>query len=280
MGKKRHHREKLPFPDPASFALPPSGVETHAHLDDPRFDPDREEVLDRAGKVGLRRIGQVFLGSAAWAAGKALFSAHPEVFFMLGVHPNEAQLLTEAEMAGMEKAVLEDGRIKALGEIGLDYYWKNVPPETQQEAFKKQIRLAREMKLPLVIHCREAVDDTLKILTAEGCKNYPLLWHCFGADSSLALRLLDLGWHISIPGPVTFPANLALREALRSIPPERLLMETDCPYLAPAPFRGKRNEPSYLVRHLEALGGLLDLSPEEAAALTYSNAVRFFKTDS
>ncbi|MDR2050716.1 MAG: TatD family hydrolase [Deltaproteobacteria bacterium] len=279
MSKKHHNQEKLPFPDPLSFGLPPAGVETHAHLDDPRFNQDREKILDRAKQVGLARIGQVFLGSGAWSAGKDLFREHPEVFFILGVHPTEAQLLTEAEIADIEKAVLEDGRIKALGEIGLDYYWKNIPPETQKKAFKKQIRLAREMKLPVVVHCREAVDDALKILIEEGCKNYPVLWHCFGADSSLALRLLDLGWHISIPGPVTFPSNLALREAVKRIPPERLVMETDCPYLAPLPHRGERNEPAYLAFTIQAMAEARNIEPAELWSSCGRTAAAFFRLE-
>lgn len=278
MGKHKHSPPG-PIPDPASFGLPLSGVETHAHLDDRRFNMDREETLARARAAGLARIGQVFLGSAAWAAGRELFSAHPEVFFLLGVHPTEAGRLTDKELAALRAAALQDRRIKAIGETGLDYYWKDTPAPAQQEAFRRQLRLARDLDLPIVIHCREAEEDTLKILLEEGCARYPLLWHCFGKDKRLALRLVELGWHISIPGPVTFPANAALREAVAAIPEERLLMETDCPYMAPQPCRGRRNEPAYLVFSIQAMAQARGVSPQDLWSSCGRAAAAFFRLE-
>ncbi|MDR2502819.1 MAG: TatD family hydrolase [Deltaproteobacteria bacterium] len=264
------------LPDPASFGLPPAGVETHAHLNGKAFAADREKVLERARAAGIARLGLVFLGTQEWNKDKDFFGNFPEIFFTLGVHPTDAPSLTAAELAGIRAAAASDRRIKALGEMGLDYYWKDIPPTVQKEAFRQQLHLAKELALPVVIHCREAVEDTLALLMAENFKNYPLLWHCFGGDSSLALRLLDLGWHLSIPGTVTFPSNRELRAALRHIPVERLVLETDCPYLAPMPFRGQRNEPAFLAFTAQMVAESKDMNPAELWRACGRTAMDFF----
>ncbi|MDL2285644.1 TatD family hydrolase [Desulfovibrio sp. OttesenSCG-928-F07] len=272
-------KEKAPAPDPASFNMPLTGVETHAHLNGKYFTEDREATLARAKAAGIARIGQVFMCSEYWRAGKDFFNNHPEVFFLLGVHPNEANRLTDEELNGIRAAVNEDKRIKALGEMGLDYYWKDVSPEVQQTAFKKQINLAKELNLPIAIHCRDAVEDTLKVLTEENCKNYPVLWHCFGGDTELALRILDMGWHISIPGTVTYPANAPMREAIKHIPLDRLVMETDCPFLPPVPHRGGRNEPAYLVFTIQTMAEAKGISAAELWTSCGQTAIKFFSLE-
>ncbi len=280
MGKAQQpKKEAAQAPEPASFNLPLTGVETHAHLNGKYFAEDREAALARAKAAGIARIGQVFMCSDFWRAGRALFDAHPEVFFLLGVHPNESQRLTDDELKNIKAAVLEDRRIKALGEMGLDYHWKEAPPEMQQEAFKKQIRLAKDLSMPIAIHCRDAVEDTLRILREEECKNYPVLWHCFGGNTDLALRVLDNGWHISIPGTVTYPANNDLREAIKHIPADRLVMETDCPFLPPVPHRGARNEPAYLVFTIQAMAEARGVSPAELWTSCGQTAIKFFNLD-
>ena len=179
-------------------------------------------------------------------------------------------------MAAIRDAFAEDGRLRAVGEIGLDFYWDDCPKEIQYQALHDQLRLARELEKPVVIHCRDAEAETLTTLEARGFAGYPLLWHCFGGNADMARRIIRNGWHISIPGPVSYPANKAVREALAVIPDDRLLLETDSPYLSPVPWRGKRNEPAFTVftvRHMAAARGM---EPEELWQLCGDNARRFF----
>lgn len=241
-------KNSTPRPDPRELALPCTGVETHAHLDMEHFDKDRAEVLQRAREAGVAWLGQVFLGPAAYLKGREFFAGHKDVFFLLGIHPHDAASCDEKSLETMRKAFVENpgGRLRALGETGLDHYWMHATEETQQRAFCGQLELALELDLPVVIHSRDADERTLHILDEMGLAGRPLLWHCFGRDAAFARELLQRDWHISIPGPVTFPKSEALREAILEIPLERLVLETDCPYLTPAPYRGKRNEPAYL----------------------------------
>jgi len=267
-------KKKQPwFPPPA---LPCTGVESHAHLDGKHFLNDLEEVLARARAAGVSQIGQIFLSPAAWAKHRERFAAHPEVFFLMGIHPTDAHEFTPDILDAVRETLRLDSRIKAVGEIGLDYYWKECPPATQKVFFADQLKMAREFHMPVVIHCRDAEEDTLAILKEEGLYGYPLLWHCFGGDRELAGRILDAGWHISVPGTVTFPSNTALREAVAFIPEDRLLVETDCPYLAPVPYRGKRNEPSYLGYTIQAIAEARKEPVDALWTRCGDNARRFF----
>ena len=262
--------------DPLAVALPPGGVDSHAHLDGPDFDADRPAVLARARAAGLAAIGNIFLGPEDFAARKHYFDASPEVFFLLGVHPCDGQSCTPAVLAAMRAAFQEEPRLRAVGEIGLDYHWQDCPREIQFQAFGDQLELARELGVPVVIHCREAEDDCLTLLEARGFAGYPLLWHCFGGGPELARRIVGNGWHVSIPGPVSYPANTALREAVAVIPEQRLLLETDAPYLSPVPWRGKRNEPAHTVFTARWMAEARHMSPEELWLLCGRNARRFF----
>ena len=267
------------FPPPD---LPCLGVESHAHLDDRRFLPDLGQVLSRAAAAGVAQIGQVFLGPEAWEKGKGLFppcSALPEVFFLLGIHPAEAHAFPPDVPDRIRDIILNDpesSRIRALGEIGLDYHWKDCPAPVQKEMFRRQLRLARELDLPVVLHCREAVEDAFSLLREEGFPGRPLLWHCFGGDSALAGRIVEAGWHLSIPGPVTYPTNKDLRRAVACVPLDRLLAETDCPYLAPHPLRGRRNEPAFLGYTAAAMAEARGMDPAELWNACGENARRFF----
>ncbi|MDR2893185.1 MAG: TatD family hydrolase [Deltaproteobacteria bacterium] len=271
------HSEKAPLPLPESFNLPLTGVESHAHLDGKHFADDLEVVLERARKTGVARIGQIFMSSALWEENKSRFLPHDEFFFLLGIHPTEAELLTDEEYEKLRHILKTESRMKAVGEIGLDYYWKDCPRETQRTAFVRLLHLAGELDLPVAIHSRDATEDTIAILTAEGFKDHPLVWHCFGGDAALAERILELGWHISIPGPVTFPANQALRDALRQIPADRLMIETDCPYLAPMPYRGKRNEPAYLAFTIQAMAEARGEDPADLWTACGVTALKLFR---
>lgn len=267
-------KKSVPFYPPP--ALPPTGVESHAHLNSRQFALDLEDVLRRAREAGVAQIIQVFLSPEAWAEGKGLFAKHPNVYFLLGIHPTEAERYTPETEMDMRKALAADARIRAIGEIGLDYYWKDCPREIQKKAFVSQLHLARELALPVVVHCRDAEQDTFAALEAGGFAGYPLLWHCFGGDKDMASRIVDNGWHVSVPGPVTFPANRALREAVGVIPADRLLVETDCPYLSPVPLRGKRNEPANLGYTIAAMAEARGVCTDALWTQCGENARRFF----
>ncbi|MDO5484314.1 MAG: TatD family hydrolase [Desulfovibrionaceae bacterium] len=262
--------------DPLTLALPPVGVDSHAHLDGPEFDADRAAMLARARAAGLEAIGNVFLGPEDFTARRQLFAEHPEVFFLLGIHPCDGQACTPAALAAMRAAFAEEPRLRAVGEIGLDFYWKDCPREIQFQAFADQLDMARGLGVPVVIHCREAEADCLATLEARGFAGYPLLWHCFGGGPELARRVVGNGWHISIPGPVSYPANAALREAVAMIPSDRLLLETDAPYLSPVPWRGKRNEPAFTVFTVRWMAEARQMPPEELWQICGDNARRFF----
>lgn len=262
--------------DPLSVALPPGGVDSHAHLDSKEFDQDRDEVIDRAIKAGVTGIGNVFLSPSAYRSNKDYFRDFPQVFFLLGIHPCDGLSCTPACLEEIEACFAENPKIRAIGEIGLDYHWDDCPRELQMQAFARQLELAKKLEKPVVIHCREAEADCLTLLEAGGFAGYPLLWHCFGGNARTAKRIIHNGWHISVPGPVTYPANEELRKAVKEIPTDRLLIETDCPYLSPVPWRGTRNEPAYTVFTARAIATLRDVAAEELWQNCGNNARRFF----
>lgn len=275
-------KKTCPRTAPQSLHMPFSGVDSHAHLDDERFSDDLEAVLERARQSGVARIGNVFLSVKAYTQGRALFAAHPEVFFLLGIHPCDGMLCTQEEMDAMQEAFQQDTRLRAVGEIGLDYYWQECPREIQRTAFRGQLALARSLDLPVVIHCRdaqhqtEALHETLDTLEGEGFRGRLLLWHCFTADTEAAQRIIDNGWYISVPGPLGYPANAALREAVRILPADRLLVETDAPYLAPLEWRGQRNEPAFTVFTAACLARERGEDPAVLWTRCGDNARRFF----
>lgn len=265
--------------DPLTQALPPGGVDSHCHLDGEEFDADREDVLARARAAGLTQVGNVFLGPEDFAARRGLFAAHPEVFFILGIHPCDGQTCTPGNLAAMRDAFAAEPRLRAVGEIGLDFHWDDCPRELQYQALREQLVLAREVDLPVVVHCREAEEETFMMLEAAGFAGRPLLWHCFGLGPDMARRILRNGWHISVPGPVTYKANADVREAVALIPPDRLLLETDAPYLAPLPWRGRRNEPSFTVFTARAVAAARGEDPAALWLRCGDNARRFFGLD-
>ena len=262
------------FPPPA---LPRTGVEAHAHIGGKYYLEDMDEVIERARAAGTAQIIQVFLSAAAYRNNIRRFDIHPDVFFCIGIHPIEAHEHEDAELDEIAAIIRGDSRIKAVGEIGLDRYWKDCPPERQVHMFRLQLKMAKTLGMPVVIHCRDAVEDTMHMLDEEDMTGRPLLWHCFGGDTALAMRIVDRGWHLSIPGPVTYPANQALRDAVAAVPLDRLLTETDCPYLTPVPLRGKRNEPANLGYTVEAMAKARNMPVEELWTACGDNARAFFK---
>ena len=262
--------------DPLTLTLPAGGADSHAHLDGEEFDTDREAALERAKKCGLSHIGNVFLSPENYYARRQFFSDHPEVYFILGIHPCDGLKCTPACLDAIQEAFANDSRLAAVGEIGLDFHWNDCPRELQYQAFARQLEMAKKAGKPVVIHCREAEKECLALLEAGGFSGYPLLWHCFGGDAGLARRIIHNGWHISIPGTVTYPSNRALREAVVKIPEEKMLLETDSPYLSPVPWRGTRNEAAYTVFTARAIAAERAETPEEVWERCGQNACRFF----
>lgn len=262
--------------DPLTQALAAGGADSHAHLDGKDFAADRNEVISRADSAGVSMIGNVFLSPEDYKARNHFFADASGVFYLLGIHPCDGLKCTPQCLEQMAAIFASDTRLKAVGEIGLDFHWDDCPRELQRRAFAMQLEMAKSLKKPVVIHCREAETDCLTLLEAGGFKDYPLLWHCFGGDRALARRIVRNGWHISIPGAVTFPANADLREAAADIPGERLLLETDCPYLAPVPWRGTRNEPAYLVFTAREVAACRKEDPEKLWLQCGANTREFF----
>lgn len=273
MAKKK---KKTPPPPPQSVGLPAGGVETHAHLDMEPLDAEVDAVLDRAAEAGVSRVGQVFLGPEAYEAGKSLFEYRDEVFFILGIHPHDAESVNGASLDAIAKAFADDARIKALGEIGLDFYRDWSPFDAQRIAFREQLSLAREKDIPVVIHSRDAAEETLEVLDDMGFADRPVLWHCFGGGTDLAQAIVSRGWLASIPGTVTFPKNEAMRRAVAAMPLRSMVLETDCPYLTPIPYRGRTNEPAYLAFTAAEVAHIRDVEPAEIWRATAQNAAAYF----
>ena len=255
-------------------------VDSHAHIDGDEFGGERDEVVARAREAGVRAILNVGTGDphgGNFERAVALAESYEGVYAAAGVHPHDARLYDE----GAERRLLEvlrgSEKVVALGEIGLDYHYDNSPREVQREVFARQLRLAREEGLPVIIHSREADEDTAEILAAGLAGSGTLgVMHCFGGGPALASAALGLGFMISFAGNVTFKKADALREVAAAVPLERLLVETDCPYLAPAPFRGRRNEPAYVVETARFLAGLRGVGHEELGRVTSENFARLF----
>ena len=270
-------KKSRPRPEPAGLGLPCEGVESHAHLDMGEYDEEGVgAVLDRAAAAGVARVGNVFLGPAAYLAHRELFADRPEVFFLLGVHPCDAAKASPGDVAAMADAFAGDARLRAVGEIGLDYYWDASTAAAQQALLREQLTLARELGVPAVIHSRDAAADTLAVLDDMGFRDRPLVWHCFGGGADLAAEIFSRGWTLSIPGPVTYAKNTDLAAAVAAMDLSRVLLETDSPYLAPEPWRGKRNEPAFLAFTCLRVAELMGRDPAEVWRATGDNARRVF----
>jgi TatD DNase family protein len=252
-------------------------VDSHCHLDDKQFDPDRAAVLERARSAGLKYLLAIGTGEGPpdLTAGLRLADLHSFIYATVGIHPNDAEKATPDTFRHLE-ALLQHHKVKAMGEIGLDYHW-GVPKETQLPVFRQQLRMAAEAHLPIVIHTRDAWDDTVEELktlwapTGLGC-----LMHCFTGTAKQAQECVDLGFSLAFGGVTTFPKSVSIQEAARLVPADRILLETDSPYLAPIPFRGKRNEPAYVALTAKAIAQLREVPTEELAAQTTRNFERFF----
>ncbi len=255
----------------------PHLVDTHTHLDDPDFDPDRAEVIARALSNGVVAIISVGAGLASSRAAVSLAEKQPAIYAAVGVHPHEARTLDRAGQAEL-RALARHPQVVAIGETGLDYYRDLSPRNVQRQVFEAHLALAHELDKPVIVHDREAHHDVMTILRRSGGRagGKVGVLHCFSGNLDMAQEAIELGFYISIAGPVTFLNAHRLAEKVRRLPLERLLIETDCPYLAPHPHRGKRNEPAHVRLVAEALAKLKDMSLQEVAAITTDNARALF----
>lgn len=256
-------------------------IDSHCHLGDPAFAADLEDVVRRAREAGVTDgLCVLSYGDEAEAAQAARVRASwPTLAFAIGVHPHQARAFAgrEADIAAsVGAAIASTPGVRAIGEIGLDYHYDLSPRAVQREVFARQVELARDSGLPVVVHTREADEDTLRILRDDGGGRVRGVLHCFSGTADLAEQALGLGFFLSFSGMVTFPKAGAIRDVAASVPPDRILVETDCPYLAPVPFRGRRNEPAWVVRTAERLAALRGVTAGGLEATVASNFARLF----
>ena len=250
--------------------------DTHAHLHFPDFADDLDAVLERARAEGVRGMVTIGTDRETNRAVVELAGRWPDVWGTVGIHPHDAAEATEADFEEMEGLARSEGKVVGLGEMGLDFFRNLSPREVQESVFRRQLALARAVAKPVVIHCRDAHDETLAILAEERAREIGGVMHCFSGDVEIARRCLDLGLFISLAGPVTYKNARALPEVARFVPEDRLVVETDCPYLPPAPHRGKRNEPAYVALTASFVAELRGVAPEAFGATVTANAATLF----
>ncbi|GGE84550.1 TatD family hydrolase [Priestia taiwanensis] len=252
--------------------------DTHVHLNAAQYNDDLQEVINRALEAGVKH--QVVVGFDRETITRALelVEQYDFLYAAVGWHPVDAIDMTDEDLQWLEDLAAHP-KVVALGEMGLDYYWDKSPKDVQKEVFRKQIRLAKKVKLPIIIHNRDATQDIVDILKEEGASEVGGIMHCFSGSVEIAKECMKMNFYISLGGPVTFKNARMPKEVAKEIPLEKLLIETDCPYLTPHPFRGKRNEPSYVKLVAEEIASLKELSFEEVATRTTENAKKLFKIE-
>ena len=249
--------------------------DTHAHLNDPAFDPDREALMESFADAG---VGLVMNAGCSLESSRdivAMAEKYPWLYASVGSHPDSASEVDEAVLEEYRKLCKLSGKVKAIGEIGLDYYYEDIPREIQQKAFRMQMALAQELDLPVIVHERDAHNDGMTIV-----KEFPKVkgvFHCYSGSAEMARQLVNMGWYIGFTGVLTFKNARKAVETAASIPLDRIVLETDCPFMAPEPFRGKRNHPGYLYRMAEKLAEIRGISVEEVHAATYENGKRLYR---
>jgi TatD DNase family protein len=250
-------------------------IDSHAHLEMPEFENDLDEVIQRAADSGVDAIFTVGTERRDWARALEIAHSHPNIYAILGVHPHNAKEIEE-ETYGVLRRLCRDEKVRAYGEIGLDFFRDHSPRNVQIERFREQIGLARELKLPIVVHDRDAHRETLEILKSERAEERGGIIHCFSGDESMAKACIEMGFYISIPGTITYKNGERFRETVRRLPLEFLLVETDAPFLTPVPFRGKRNEPAYVRHTARKVSEVMKVPFEKVAEATTENALRVF----
>ena len=249
--------------------------DTHAHLDDRAFDEDRAALLAALPEQGLKLVMNPGCSLESSRNAVALANSHDYVYAAVGSHPDAADEVSEDVLEEYRKLCKLNPKVKAIGEIGLDYHYEDIPRELQLKAFRLQMELARELDLPVIVHEREAHDDGMRIV-----KEFPGVtgvFHCYSGSAEMARQLVNMGWYIGFTGVLTFKNARKAVETAASIPLERIVLETDCPFMAPEPFRDKRNDPGYLPKMAEKLAQIRGISVEEAISGTTENAKRLYR---
>ena len=249
--------------------------DTHAHLDSGAFRRDLPDILARLPGQGIGLLMNPGCDLPSSQAACALARENPWIYAAVGLHPDAADQISPAVVDTLARLVKDNPKVKAIGEIGLDYHYEDVPRQQQQACFRQQLALAQELGLPVIIHQREAAQDTLDILG-----EFPQVtgvFHCYAGSAEMAVQLTRRGWYIGFTGVITFKNARKLVETALAIPLDRMVIETDCPYMAPEPFRGKRNDPGYLYRMAQRLGELRGLSQEEMEQITMENGKRLYR---
>ena len=249
--------------------------DTHAHLDDRAFDCDREQLLAALPSQGLALVMNPGCSLASSRNAAALAEKYDYIYAAVGSHPDAADEVNEEVLEAYRKLCKSNSKIKAIGEIGLDYHYEDIPRDLQMKAFRAQMELAQELGLPVIVHEREAHEDGMRIV-----RDFPDVtgvFHCYSGSAEMARQLVDKGWYIGFTGVLTFKNARKAVEVASSIPLERIVLETDCPYMAPEPFRGKRNDPGKLYRMAEKLAQIRGLSVEEVRAVTVENGRRLYR---
>lgn len=249
--------------------------DSHAHYDDEAFDKDREEVLSALRERGITRVVNIGASLDSCNKTRKLAEEYDFIYVALGIHPSEVEELNEESFAWLREQCRWD-KCVAVGEIGLDYHWSTPEPELQKKWFVGQLHLARELQKPVVIHSRDAAKDTLDIMQAEKAGELKGVVHCYSYTRELARDYLNMGYYFGIGGVLTFRNSRKLKEAVEYIPLESIVLETDCPYLAPEPYRGSRNSSLYLPLVAEAMAEIKKCPPEEVCRITYENACRLY----
>lgn len=250
-------------------------IDTHAHLNDEKFDNDREEVINRAKESGVEYIINIGYDRQTILSTIELIDKYDFIYGAIGWHPNNAHEMKDGDLNWIEE-LSKHPKIRAIGEIGLDYYWDFAPKDIQIEVFRKQIQLARHLKLPIIIHDRDAHQDICTILKEEKAYEIGGIMHSFSGSLEMALQCIDLGFYISFSGPVTFKNAIKPKEVAMNIPLDRILIETDSPYLTPEPYRGKRNESAYVRYVAEKIAEIRGLTYAELARISTENALKLF----
>jgi TatD DNase family protein len=250
-------------------------IDSHAHINDEQFAADDvQAIIDRAKANDVAIILNAGDSIASSRAAMELAAKHAEIYALAGIHPEEAAGITEGDYAKLAEYLAAE-KVVGVGEIGLDYHWKTVPKDEQKRVFIRQLDMAKQLHLPVCVHDREAHGDTLEIIKREG-RGVRGVMHCFSGSLEMARELLKLGWYLGADGPLTFKNAAKLPEIVAKLPLDCLLVETDCPYLAPVPMRGKRNEPAYVKYVAEFIAQLKNISYEEVAEQTTANACNLY----
>jgi TatD DNase family protein len=253
-------------------------VDSHCHLEMPEFKKDLETVIQRARESGIGYLFTVGTEESDWTRTLEIANSHPFVYAILGIHPHNAKEVDDQTYSRLTQ-LCGDKKVRALGEIGLDFFRNLSPRETQLKRFREQIGLAKTLGIPIVVHDRDAHQETIEILRSENAEACGGIIHCFSGDYEMAKICIDMGFHISIPGTITFKNAELFRETVKKIPLESLLVETDAPFLTPEPFRGKRNEPGHVRYTAQKLAEAKKISFEKVAEVTSQNALRVYRVN-